>query len=256
MSFLSEPSVRGVEVGSPLFFSLRSKLIRGRPLLNYCYDIWYRLLLDDPSVRDSGPDAVLLELGSGGSLLKDFEPRVITSDVTAGIAEKVIDARSLPFGDGSVSAIFMTHVFHHIPDVRKFLSEATRVLKPGGTVAMIDVAATPFARVFFRNLHPEPFLPKEKDWVFKQGDSMLDSNQALSWIVFQRDRRLFEAEFPQLKIEVVQYLPWLPYLLSGGVTRRDVIPRFATRPIIALDKLTAGLRPLFALHWFIRLRRV
>jgi SAM-dependent methyltransferase len=256
MNFLSEPSVQGIEVGSPLFFSLRSKLIRGRPLLKYCYDIWYRLLLDDPSVRDSVPDAVLLELGSGGSLLKDYEPRVITSDVTAGIAERVIDARSLPFADGTVSAIFMTHVFHHIPDVRKFLSEATRVLKPGGAVAMIDVAATPFAGVFFRNLHPEPFLPKEKNWVFEQGDSMLDSNQALSWIVFQRDRRLFEAEFPQLKIEAVQYLPWLPYLMSGGVTKRNLVPRFATGPIIAVDKLMAGLRPLFALHWFIRLRRV
>src|SRR5580704_6091748 len=138
MSLLSEPSLRGLKVGSPAFFAQQARLIRERPLLNYCYDIWYRKLLDDPSVRDSGPGAVLLELGSGGSLLKELEPRVITSDVAPEISERVIDARSLHFPDGSVDAIFMTHVFHHVPDVRKFLAEATRVLRPGGSVALIE----------------------------------------------------------------------------------------------------------------------
>jgi SAM-dependent methyltransferase len=255
VSFLSEPSLRGVKVGSPLFFAKRAQLIRQKPLLNYCYEAWYQLLLDDSSVKNSGPDGILLELGSGGSLLKELEPRVITSDVAPGIAERVIDAQSLPFEDGTVDAIFMTHVFHHIPDVRKFLAEATRVLRPGGSIALIDVAATPMARIFFRHFHPEPFLPEKSEWCFDQGDSMLDSNQALSWMVFHRDRREFEAEFPLFRIETTQYLPWLPYLLSGGVTKRDLIPRFATRPIIALDKFLAGSRPLCALHWFIRLRR-
>ena len=88
-------------------------------------------------------------------------------------------------GNWSIS-IFLTHVFHHIPDVSLFLKEAERVLVPGGFVGMIDVAATPFARFFFSNFHPEPFSPK-LDWQFAQNDSMMDSNQALSWIVFERD---------------------------------------------------------------------
>jgi|HubBroStandDraft_1064217.scaffolds.fasta_scaffold305316_2 hypothetical protein len=71
-----------------------------------------------------------------------------------------------------------------------------------------------------------------------------------------RDRRLFEAEFQLLKTEAIKYLPWLPYLLSGGVTMRDLAPRLATRPIIARDKFLPGLRPLLALHWFVRLRRL
>jgi SAM-dependent methyltransferase len=256
MSLLSEPSLQGVPVGSPLFFSRQADLIRKRPLLAYCYKIWYQLLLDDPSVRKAGPGAILLELGSGGSQLKALEPRVITSDVAPGIAERVIDARSLPFTDGTVDAIFMTHVFHHIPDIRKFLAEATRVLRPGGSVGLIEVAATPLARILFRHFHPEPFLPERSEWEFAQGDSMMDANQALSWMVFCRDRREFEAEFPLLKIEKTQYLPWLPYLLSGGVKKRSMIPRFATRPIIALDRIFAISRPLCSLHWFIRLRKV
>ncbi|WP_438479481.1 class I SAM-dependent methyltransferase [Oleiharenicola lentus] len=195
-----------------------------------------------------------MELGSGGSRLKEYDSRIITSDVSPGIAEMVIDARQLPFADGSLHAIFLTHVFHHIPDVGQFLREAERVLVPGGVIGMIEVAATPFARFFFKNFHPEPFSPK-LGWNFEQSDSMMDSNQALSWIVFERDLTRFEREYPGLKLEEKRHLPWLPYLLSGGVTRRDILPKAIVPAIIGTDRGLSGLYPLFALHWFIRLRK-
>ena len=255
MKFLSEPSLQGKNVGSPQFFFAQAELIHKRPLLKYCYDIWYRLLLDDRAVQSAPANSIFLELGSGGSLLKEYEPRVLTSDVTPNIAERVIDARVLPFPDGSVSAIFMTHVFHHIPDVTAFLSEADRVLRPGGIVAIIDVAATPFARFFFSNFHHEPFLPKMGDWKFSQTDSMMDSNQALTWMVFKRDIELYREKFPTLRLEKISYLPWLPYLLSGGVTKRNIVPGFAIAPIIAMDRFSKFLLPMCSLHWFIRLRK-
>jgi len=34
----------------------------------------------------------LVELGSGGSYLKELEPSLITSDVVEGVADQVIDA--------------------------------------------------------------------------------------------------------------------------------------------------------------------
>lgn len=46
---------------------------------------------------------------------------------------------------------------------------------------------------------------------------MLDSNQAFSRIVFQRDRAEFERQFPLLRLEPWVYLPWFSYLVSGGV---------------------------------------
>jgi hypothetical protein len=119
---------------------------------------------------------------------------------------------------------------------------------------MIDVAATPFARFFFSNFHPEPFSPK-LDWKFEQADSMMDSNQALTWIVFERDLARFEREHPGLVLEEKRWLPWLPYLLSGGVTRRDLLPDAIVPAIIGTDRGLRGLYSLFALHWYIRLRK-
>jgi SAM-dependent methyltransferase len=254
MSFLHEPRLDGIAVGSPEFFRIQNELIATRPALRHCYDVWYRTLLDDPAVQNAPPDARFLELGSGGSRLKEFDPRIITSDVSPGIAEMVVDARELPFPDASLHAIFLTHVFHHIPDVSRFLREAQRVLVPGGVIGMIEVAATPFARFFFNHFHPEPFSP-ELDWNFAQSHSMMDSNQALSWIVFERDHARFQREHSGLMLEEKRWLPWLPYLLSGGVTRRDVLPRAIVPAIISTDRILRGLYPLFALHWFIRLRK-
>jgi len=254
MSFLHEPRLQGVPVGSPEFFRIQNELIAQRPALRHCYDVWYRTLLDDPAVKGAPADARFLELGSGGSRLKEHDARIITSDVSPGIAEMVVDGRQLPFPDASLHGLFLTHVFHHIPDVGQFLREAERVLVPGGVVGMIEVAATPFARFFFNHFHPEPFVP-ELGWTFEQHDLMMDSNQALSWIVFERDLARFQREYPGLVLEEKRYLPWLPYLLSGGVTRRDVLPRFTVPPIIATDRLLRGLYPAFALHWYIRLRK-
>jgi SAM-dependent methyltransferase len=253
LSFLKEPSLSDLTVGSPEFFALQKALIQQRPLLKRCYDDWYaRLLADVRSVPNRG---LLLELGSGGSCLKDLEPRFITSDVIPDVAEQVIDARELPFEENSLQAIALTHVLHHIPDLEAFFREAQRTLVPGGVITMIEVAHTPFARFFFRNFHPEPYEDSRVEWSFGQQDSMMDSNQALSWIVFVRDRKRFETLFPDLIIEEFAFTPWFTYLISGGVTKKDLIPHILVPILTGFEWLLTSLRPLFALHWHIRIRK-
>src|SRR5260370_41503482 len=160
----------------------------------------------------------MVELGSGGSSFADLEPGLITSDVVPDVAERVIRARNRPFADESVRALMLTRVFHHIPDAQAFLKEAQRTLIPGGVVSMIEVAHTPFARFFFRHFHHEPYDDACSRWSFAQNDSMMDSNQALSCMVFERDRSRFEREYPPLALETLDVSPWLTYFLSGGVT--------------------------------------
>lgn len=253
LEFLKEPSITGLVVGSPEFFACQKDLIRRRPLLKRCYDDWYARLLAD--VRSVPAPGLLLELGSGGSCLKDLEPAFITSDVVPDVAERLIDACELPFEDASLRALALTHVLHHIPDVESFFREARRTLVPGGVITMIEVAHTPFARFFFRNFHPEPYDDARREWSFGQQDSMMDSNQALSWMVFVRDRERFEKLYPELVIEELAFTPWFTYLISGGVTMRDLIPHFLVPPLLAMEWLLTPLRPLFALHWHIRIRR-
>ena len=250
---LTHPELKDLEIGSKDWFAAQQAMIRSKPLVKRCYDLWYRKLLDD---ADSVPSAgTIVELGSGSSYVKQLRPDVVTSDCAPGIADMVIDGRSLPFPDASVRAILLTHVFHHIPDVGLFLEEASRVLVPGGVVSMVDETHTPFAKFFFSKIHPEPYDDRTESWTFPQTDSMLDSNQALSWIVFFRDRERFASRFPRLKMERREYLPWFSYLMSGGVNLRSFAPGFAAPLFVLLDRALSPLDGLFAIHWHITIRK-
>src|SRR5260370_7195388 len=125
----------------------------------------------------------MVELGSGGSSFADLEPGLITSDVVPDVAERVIDARNLPFADESVRALMLTHVFHHIPDAQAFLKEAQRTLIPGGVVSLIEVAHNPLARFFFRHFHHEPYADACSQSSFPQNDSLTYSHHPLSPLV-------------------------------------------------------------------------
>jgi SAM-dependent methyltransferase len=251
---LKETSLANFKVGSREYFAAQKRLILNRPLLKWCYDQWYAHLLED--ARSVPKKGVLLELGSGGSYLKDLEPSVITSDVVDGVADQVVDGRSLPFPENSVQALFLTHVLHHIPDVDAFFKEAERTLVPGGVISMIEVAHTPFARFFFRNFHPEPYRDDLLEWPFAQHDSMMDSNQALSWMIFVRDRQKFEKLHPGLKIESSSFLPWFSYLLAGGVTGKCLVPSFLTWVPTLMERVLRPLSPIFSLHWHFRIRKI
>lgn len=253
---LTDPSLAGVEIGSPQWFAAQRQMIRDKPLIKRCYDLWYKLLLADADSVVATTPLHVVELGSGSSYIKSLRPEVITSDIAPGVADLVIDGRTLPFEDGSVKALLLTHVFHHIPDVGLFLDEAMRVLAPGGVISMVECANTAFGRFFFKRIHPEPFDEKAVTWAFHSEGRMFDSNQALSYLVFQRDRAKFEAIYPMLKIEKHQYLPWLSYLLSGGVNLRNPVPRFMAKFIVSLDSVVQPLDPIFAVHWHITLRKV
>jgi SAM-dependent methyltransferase len=253
LGWLKEPALEGLQPGSSEFFAVQKALILGRPLLKRCYDDWYERLLND--ARSVPVPGALVELGSGGSYLKALEPSVVTSDVSAGIAEQVIDARDLPFPDQSIRAVLLTHVFHHIPDVDAFFREAQRALVPGGVISMIEVAHTPFARFFFRNFHHEPYDDQQADWRFDQGDSMMDSNQALSWLVFKRDRGVFEKRYPGLRVEALELMPWFTYFVSGGVTMRYMIPKAMNPLLEGIERMLAPAASLFSLYWHIRVRK-
>lgn len=253
MSIITHPRIANMKIGSPEWFSAQREMIRAKPAVRRCYDLWYALLRAD--VASVAEDGLIVELGSGSSYIKEVLPEVITSDVVPGPVDMIIDGRRLPFPDASVRALLLTHVFHHIPDVRRFFLEAERVLVPGGVVTMIDCAHTPLSRLFFGLIHPEPYDHKAVSWDFTAGNNMTDSNQALTWIVFHRDIDQFQKEFPGLRYEGFQYLPWFGYLMSGGVNLRSLVPDFAAGMVESADRLLKPLDPFGAIHWHITLRK-
>jgi len=251
------PVLRNEITGTAEWFEAQRRMIRQKPLIRRCYALWYEALLQDAdSVPEAGRSAAVVELGSGSSFIKEIRPDVLTSDIVPGDHDVVLDARVLPFRDGSVRALLLTHSFHHIPDVAAFLAEACRVLVPHGVISLIETSHTPFARWFFRTLHPEPYHDRAEHWAFPAHHSMLDSNQALSWIVFVRDAQRLQAEFPALRLERSRYLPWFSYLASGGVNLRSIVPVALSPLFLGADLLLRPVDCLFAIHWHLTIRRL
>jgi SAM-dependent methyltransferase len=200
---------------------LHRQIICKKKFLRRIYVDFYQELMDTAGYS---ADKTILELGSGGGFLKELFPAIITSDVLQlPSVDKVFSATSMPFNEQSLDAIVMIDVLHHIPDVRAFFREATRCLKPGGKVVMIEPANTCWGRFIYTHFHHEAFDPGT-GWEFQSQGPLSTANGALPWIVFCRDRRLFESEFPTLKISGVRFHTPFRYLLSGGLTLRQLVP--------------------------------
>jgi SAM-dependent methyltransferase len=252
---LAEPLLDGFETGSPEWFAVQREIIDSRPLVRRTYRQWYATMLTDVASAPELEGASVLEIGSGPGYIKTMDSTVITSDIAPGNVDMVIDAQALPFENSSLRAILLTHVFHHIPDVRKFLREASRTLVPGGVISMIDVAHTPLARFLFGRFDTEDYESKRTEWELDLQRPLGGANQALTWMVFQRDRKTFDVSFPEFRVECIERLPWLGYMLSGGVTRRNLVPHQIAPAVGGLDRVAEVLNPLCSLHWHIRIRK-
>src|SRR6185295_11859426 len=49
------------------------------------------------------------------------------------------DVKQLPFENASFDAVFSNTIMHHLPDPRRYLYEAWRVLRPGGALLIRDL---------------------------------------------------------------------------------------------------------------------
>ena len=218
---LAHPATRDLNIDDPRTTQRRRAIIQNNRFLWRIYDEWYRLLsgyIPEGSGR-------VLELGSGAGFLGQYIPDLIASETfLCSDIQLVLDAGQLPFSSGSLKAIAMVDVLHHVPDSRAFLGEAQRSLRSGGSIVMIEPWVSTWSRPIYAHLHHEPFDPVSKDWTFPDTGPLSGANGALPWIIFQRDRREFESEFRNLEIQAVR--PFMPfrYLVSGGVSMRQFMP--------------------------------
>jgi len=249
---LAHPLTTGMEIDDPATTALRRQIVQSKPFLRAIYGEWYSAIA---AALPAGEGRVL-ELGSGAGFCERYIEGLITSEVfpVPGV-RLVADARALPFRDASLRAIVFTDVLHHMPDVTMFLREASRCLRQGGKVLMVEPWVTPWSRFVFGRLHHEPFRPDAPQWQFPESGPLSGANGALPWIIFVRDRAGFAADFPQFTIERIS--PSLPfrYLLSGGVAMRSLMPGF-TEPLWAgVERALSPLMPQLAMFAFISLRR-
>ncbi len=232
--WLLHPATRGMDVDDPQTTERRRAIIRNKRFLFQLYEEWYGLIRRH---LPSGADPVV-ELGSGAGFMKEWIPGLVTTDVlpVAGV-DRVLPATGiLPFADGSLRAIVMTDVLHHIGTPERFFTEAARVVRPGGAIVMIEPWVTPWSRFVYGHFHSEPFRPEAEQWGFPDQGPLSGANGALPWILFVRDRSKFERQFPEWSPTRIEPLMPFAYLLSGGVSLRSLAPGWAYRPCRVLER--------------------
>jgi SAM-dependent methyltransferase len=193
------------------------------PALRALYAEWYGRVaaaLPPPAL------GARVELGSGPGFARPFIPDLELTDlVKAPWHDREVSAEALPYADASLGALVLFDVLHHVPAPRRFFSEATRVLRPGGRIVLCEPYIGPLSYPVYKFLHEEP-VDLRADPLAPAGDARdpFDSNQAIPTLLFGRARATFALEFPQLAVRGVERLAGPSYPASGGFGRAPFLP--------------------------------
>jgi len=233
------PESRAItNLDDPMATILHGQIIRRKRFLFRVYRDFYTRLAN--GLEAVGRGSTVVELGSGGGSIKDVIPAAVTSDILdVPDVDVRFSAERMPFGAESVDAFLMINVFHHVKEPRAFLHELERSLKPRGRILMIEPANTVWGRFVSTRFHHEEF-DATAGWRIEGDGPLSQANGALPWIVFSRDRPIFEREFPNLAITRFEPHTPLKYLVSGGLSIRQLLPG-ACYPVV--DGLERMLRP-------------
>lgn len=232
----------------------RRKIISQKYFLQRIYTEFYNRL--NSALKDSNRKGTIVELGSGGGFIKKIIPKVKTSDILKlPDVDMQFSVLKMPFKNKSVNAFIMIDVFHHISDIKKFLNEINRCLKKGGQIIMIEPSNTLFGRIIYKYFHHELYNATGK-WSFKSSGPLSGANSALAWIVFIRDRKIFEKEFPMLKIIKIEAHTPFKYLISGGFSYRQLLPDFFYPATQFLELLLCSLNRYLGIFYTIEVTKI
>jgi SAM-dependent methyltransferase len=197
-----------------------------------------RLVYDDfyDRIADACRPGRTIEIGGGIGNLKRRLTDVMTTDIqSAPWLDCVADAQRLPFADACAANIVMVDVLHRLEFPAVFFREATRVLRPGGRLLMVEPAITWGSSLFYR------LLVRTSADILGDGspDPRRDpyhSNQAIPTLLATRDRKRFHRLFPALCIASVQWFSFAAYPLSGGLQSWSLIGEGATRRLLRIER--------------------
>ena len=211
--------------------------------------------LDDLYLNGNGSR---IELGAGINPMRDSFPDVLATDmVGSSNLDIIIDAANMDLTGESVRVFFAQNCFHHFPHPDRFFEELDRVLAPGGGLILYEPYYGPFASVLFKRLFStEGFDKSHSSWEASVSGPMNGANQALSYIVFKRDRANFGRKYPNLNIVHQDCVNnYLKYLLSGGLNFKQLCPDFLSPIIDLVQWCLMPFSRVFSLHHIIVIRK-
>ena len=182
--------------------------------LGCLYREWYELI----SKQLSEIDGINIELGCGASFIDQINKSIKKTDVFLS-SNTDFKLNAMDIGDNfenQISNLILINVFHHISDPELFLRSAEKSLLIGGRIIMIEPSNNYWSRLVYKLIGHEPFDTRQIEWKFESKDPLLDSNQALSWIIFESDYQKFNNLFPRFSLIQKKNIMPFSYLLSGG----------------------------------------
>lgn len=254
---LALPDVADINVDSDDRIVRHAAVLARKPMLREVFTEFHHLFRTLDERYFGKTDGLRVEIGAGVAPVRDSYPDVLATDVVdAPYLDRVLDAQAMDLPDDSVRALYGQNCFHHFPEPRKFFAEVERVVAPGGGVILIEPYHGPVASQLYKRLFAsEGFDKAMPGWEAPSEGPMNGANQALSHIVFVRDRATFEESFPGLEIVHEEPLSnLLRYLLSGGLNFRQLVPDAGVPAIKAVERLIRPILPVLALHHIVVLR--
>ena len=74
------------------------------------------------------------------AMLKELQKRAREAGLSGRVKAVEGDFEALPLGDASVDAVFLSQALHHAAQPAKALAEAARIVRPGGSVIVLDLS--------------------------------------------------------------------------------------------------------------------
>mgnify|MGYP005745423429 FL=1 len=203
--------------------------------LGILYKEWYELILNQLSKSDG----MNLELGCGASFIDKIIKSVKKSDVFLNTnTDFKINAMEVGLRfENKISNLILVNVFHHISNPELFLRSAEKSLSKGGRIIMIEPSNNIWSRFVYKLVGHEKFDTEQITWKFESNDPLLDSNQALSWIIFKRDYKKFKKLFPKFSIRKKKSMMPISYLLSGGHTRNTKVSKIFIKIFRKIERM-------------------
>tara|TARA_Y100000589_G_scaffold313976_1_gene335952 strand:- start:182 stop:907 length:726 start_codon:yes stop_codon:yes gene_type:complete len=203
--------------------------------LGILYKEWYQMIFQQLSSREG----MNLELGCGASFIDKTIKNIKKSDVFLNSnTDLKLDAMEVGLNfENKISNLILVNVFHHISNPECFLRSAEISLLSGGRIIMIEPSNNIWSRLVYKLVGHEKFDIEQKNWEFNSNDPLLDSNQALSWIIFKRDYKKFKKLFPKFTLLKKKSMMPISYLISGGHTYNTKVGKIVIKIIRKIERI-------------------
>lgn len=254
---LSDNRLKNIDYNSNELLKIHRMILREKKMMNEVFSEFYDLCIRYEKKYLKG-DGIRLEIGAGVSFFKEKYPEIISTDIKeSDYLDMSVDAMNMPFDNNSIKTVYGINCFHHLAEPEKFFSELERCLCKGGGCILIEPYYGLLASKFYKKLFETEFFDKkQKQWNNPDNKIMQGANQALSYIIFKRDQKIFREKHPSL--EIIKNKPlsnYLRYILSGGLNFKQLGPQFLSPLIKSLEYILLPFIKIFALHHIIIIRK-